>query len=418
MNGPVRRKSMPSRLAIRAIKTYRSEISHRLHTHCNLDPSCSTFGLRAFQDNGFMRASAMTARRLAACRRARRKPAASALRRAAAALAATATTLLLSLLFVGMQSVPAGAYVGGPCTVSIAGRVVDTLDADHPITLQQHTQIRVVGRANTAVGDYSITLYFAGIDFAERRGPTTNRSWSDTVDIDKYATKGVGLYEVMFSVQAVPATSEPACWGYAYIKIEGNPLKTPVGAAAMAAEAVGLVGLLASSAAAGRGVDIPEGFTEIPPEDRLFNRPMPEGETDADRWARMQAEEQALQAKQREEKLIDDMKSSASSCTLLMVSAFFLTGFAMVAGPSGGAASPSSLPRARWRPRFSFVGIVGGFLSGVGGLVLLQQYAVLFPTRTVAIVFVAGGVILGITLPSLLRVRAVRKTNRRLARLR
>ena len=56
----------------------------------------------------------------------------------------------------------------------------------------------------------------------------------------------------------------------------------------------------------------------------------------------------------------------------------------------------------------SFVGIVGGIMSGLGVLGLLQQAGSVYPTRNVAILAVVLGALWGIALPSLTRTRAVR----------
>jgi hypothetical protein len=89
----------------------------------------------------------------------------------------------------------------------------------------------------------------------------------------------------------------------------------------------------------------------------------------------------------------------------------------MAAGGAPAAAEPATrLPRAGWRPRISVVGIIGGLLAGVGTVVLLQQYAVVYPTRAVAIEGLAGGLALGLVIPSLLRVFAVWRLNRTIAR--
>jgi hypothetical protein len=100
-------------------------------------------------------------------------------------------------------------------------------------------------------------------------------------------------------------------------------------------------------------------------------------------------------------------------CVGFVIAAFMLT-LVAVAGAALTAAAPGP-GRVRFRPRLSFFGILGGLLAGLGAGVLLQQYAILYPTRTVAIIELAAGLALGILLPSLGRLRAVRRINRRLA---
>ena len=49
------------------------------------------------------------------------------------------------------------------------------------------------------------------------------------------------------------------------------------------------------------------------------------------------------------------------------------------------------------------LGPISGLLSGVGAGVLLQQYAIVDPTRTYAIIYVAGGFLFGLAVPLLRR---------------
>jgi hypothetical protein len=49
------------------------------------------------------------------------------------------------------------------------------------------------------------------------------------------------------------------------------------------------------------------------------------------------------------------------------------------------------------------VGPLSGVLTGVGAGVLLQQYAIVYPTRTYAIIYVAGGFLFGLAVPLLRR---------------
>ena len=72
-------------------------------------------------------------------------------------------------------------------------------------------------------------------------------------------------------------------------------------------------------------------------------------------------------------------------------------------------------PRVRWKPKFSLVSMVSGVMVGISILVLLHQNGTLYPTRTGAIIAVVGGLLFGILVPSLMRLRAVSKANTRIA---
>lgn len=66
--------------------------------------------------------------------------------------------------------------------------------------------------------------------------------------------------------------------------------------------------------------------------------------------------------------------------------------------------------RLRWRPRLSPMGVGGGLLLAGGILVLLQQYAVVYPTVIVVVVAVVLGVLAGFvpSIPGLAAARQAR----------
>lgn len=68
-----------------------------------------------------------------------------------------------------------------------------------------------------------------------------------------------------------------------------------------------------------------------------------------------------------------------------------------VAGATGAAAL-----RPGRGVRFSGLGVLGGLVAGLGGLVLAQQYGVVYPSPGVALGALGGGLVLGGTaFPSL-----------------
>ena len=69
----------------------------------------------------------------------------------------------------------------------------------------------------------------------------------------------------------------------------------------------------------------------------------------------------------------------------------------------------------RWKPLFSLVGMASGVLLGISILVLLHQNGTLYPTRNSVIIAAVAGLLFGIVVPSLMRLRAVSKANKRLA---
>ena len=69
----------------------------------------------------------------------------------------------------------------------------------------------------------------------------------------------------------------------------------------------------------------------------------------------------------------------------------------------------------RWKPLFTLVSMASGILLGISILVLLHQNGSLYPTRNSLIMAVVLGLLFGIAVPSLMRLRAVSKANKRLA---
>ena len=83
------------------------------------------------------------------------------------------------------------------------------------------------------------------------------------------------------------------------------------------------------------------------------------------------------------------------------------------------ATSGQPLRPIRWKPRISIIGTIGGLMMGLSAVVLLQQYGKLYPDRAFLIeALVAGAVIGGLVIPSLLRLRAVGRINAAVARVR
>lgn len=80
-----------------------------------------------------------------------------------------------------------------------------------------------------------------------------------------------------------------------------------------------------------------------------------------------------------------------------------ILGLALLAVSVGGAMSATTSGF-----RFPGFGLAGGVLGALGGLVLLQQFGAVYPSALVAIGTLAGGAIVGIGLPSLLRSVATR----------
>jgi hypothetical protein len=76
----------------------------------------------------------------------------------------------------------------------------------------------------------------------------------------------------------------------------------------------------------------------------------------------------------------------------------------------------AGIARVGWKPRISVLGSLGGLLLGLGVVVLLQQYGKLYPTTPILVGGVVAGVLLGgLVIPSLFRLLAVARINRKIA---
>jgi len=275
--------------------------------------------------------------------------------------------------------------------VDIGG--LSSSNASDAIEVKEHTAVPVTMQSAEGITHLRVQIEFAGFRWTVRDEPTSGTSWQNTVPVDDYAKYGVGLYKVIGQSMGPAGT----CSGSALVKVAGNPLKTVAGAAAAGITALGVVGLGVAGAVSALG-----GQAGV----RMAEEVAPGGTAGGS------------------DLLTDDQLPKVPKlpwlygCLLPALPALLLTGAAMAAG-AGPPSTPKQgvrLPRVGWRPRISAVSLIGGLLAGAGIVVLLQQYAVVYPTRAVAIEGLVGGLALGLIIPSLLRVFTIRRVNRALAR--
>jgi len=316
-----------------------------------------------------------------------------------------AATVVLVLTTLPALALLASADVNGNCSATINGVDVKGLsssDAGDAIEVKEHTAVPVTMQSAEGITHLRVQIEFAGVPWTVRDEPTSGTSWQNTVPVDKYAKWGVGLYKVIGQSEGPAGT----CSGSALVRVVGNPLTTVVGAAAAGITALGGLGLAAAGVASalegqaeGRAVEerVSKDFTWI-------GRP-----------------EHQLAPQEQDTEDVQDLKRTLHDlgfCYFFAFPALLLTGAAMAVGGGAPLATEPAvrLPRVGWRPRISAVALIGGLLAGAGTVVLLQQYAVVYPTRAVAIEGLAGGLALGLILPSLLRFFAVWRLNRTIAR--
>jgi hypothetical protein len=323
-----------------------------------------------------------------------------------------AATVALTLTTLPVLALLASADVNGDCSATINGVDVKGLsssDVGDAIEVKEHTAVPVTMQSAEGITHLRVQLEFAGFRWTVRDEPTSGTSWQNSVPVDKYAKYGVGLYKVIGQSEGPGGT----CSGSALVRVLGNPLTTVAGAAAAGITALGAVGLAAAGAASALGGQAEARTTEQRVTDEMEH--MAQAEDDVKRSREMW--EQYMENRRRQEEE-DRPWWAGGACSLAVLPALLLTGTAMAAG-GGSPPTPKRgvrLRRAGWRPRISAVGLVGGLLAGAGIVVLLQQYALIYPTRAVAIEGLVGGLALGLIIPSLLRVFAVLRVNQAIAR--
>ena len=322
-------------------------------------------------------------------------------RRRGVTLAAIAATAGLCVLVVAS---PASAAISGPCSASIAGSPVSGLGVgatDEPVTVQKDSAIAFSMAAHSTMTHYAIALEFGGFSWTVKDRDIKSQSWSDSVSVNHYAKYGVGLYKAS-GTSVGPGLS---CTGAALIKVEGNPLSSTAGQIGLGLAGVGGIGI------AGAGMMAM----------RASRSPRSVGEWAADTLEQQAKADESVSSTQGVDDAADVVAAvypeQVSGCFMFVLPALLLATGAMIGGGGGGKGSGvgRGLARVRFRPAISIVGLISGLFLGLGGGVLLQQYSVIYPTRTVAILELAVGIVVGLALPMFGRARAVRKMNRAIA---
>ena len=140
----------------------------------------------------------------------------------------------------------AAADISGPCTASIANQNVKgrgTGAFSDAITVKKDSVVPVTMSAASQISHLKIEIEFAGMRWTVRDKPSHGKSWASSVDVNKYAKYGVGLYKVIGS-----SSGGVSCSGSALVKVEGNPLSTVAGIVGLVAALAGLGGIGAAVA--------------------------------------------------------------------------------------------------------------------------------------------------------------------------
>ncbi len=303
----------------------------------------------------------------------------------------------------------ASAEINGPCGATLNGVDIASVNSgtrSDDIGVSEHGSVPILMTSATGFRSHKIQLEFAG-----RRWTVSNQqddgsnTFSDSVNVDDYATYGVGLYKV---IGVATLTDGSTCSGAATVDVSGNPLATVAGAVAVATVAVGTVGAVATGAGSLGALGGLEDVVKNAFREDQLRREEEAGADDRLRTAGIIIE--ALEG--------NPMRLLGCLGTLAMM--VVMLPFMAIAGGGGGAGeAPTSkaLPRARWTPHITLLGMLSGLLAGVGATVLLQQYSIDYPTLAAIIRNVIVGVaVYGLVIPTLGYTLAVRRLNGSIAR--
>jgi hypothetical protein len=292
------------------------------------------------------------------------------------------------------------AEIDGPCNAAIAGvslRDTDSNDPDTAIKVDKDSQIGVAMMASAGFASHTVSLEFAGIQWEVNSQTHDGQTdWVHVINVDDYATYGVGLYKV---VGEATLTDGSTCSGAALIDVQGSPFGTVAGILAAVSVVGGAAAIVMSSLASyGEGVQAR----------RRVRRWLD------DQVKRIEAGEMAVD--------MGAFKGAVGKLPIFPVwliaalPALLLTGSMVSAGGIGGAAVAGiRLPRSSFRPKISLIGGLGGIFFAEGIVVLLQQYAVQPLTQSSALAGVVVGLGLAVTVTTLVRLWSNAETNRAIA---
>ena len=256
----------------------------------------------------------------------------------------------LTALLAGPLAGGASGEVSGGCTATLKGQDVGPRSSTKPadaIDVDAKDEIVATATSSAPITGYKVQLEAGGFKWTVARGTASGNSWQRSVSVDKYASHGVGLYKVLGI-----STGPGACTGAVLVNVKGKgPLTTTAGLVGAALTGLGGIGIVTSAV-------------------RAVRRGVP-------------------------------ASARGGALALLILPPM------MIVGMGGSGSVPSSTPadhqRGRaWRLRLSPLAVLSGGVGGLGVVVLLQQYAVAYPTRGLALTGIGGGVLLGLLATNLL----------------
>jgi hypothetical protein len=303
---------------------------------------------------------------------------------AAALMAATGIALL--------AAAPANAYVENGCHARFAGVRLDGVPADgaHAIAVGKDDIVPMT-MSGTGKKFTELHIYFtvAGADVDLYDAPAGGGTWSHNVDIHSFARFGVGYYWLQGVGDFADGTS---CSGDVMIKVTGDPLGTVAGDVGLGTTVAGVLGMLgagASNIGSGGGGGTGTGGAVT--------------QSDVAKEEEHQRDLQNLPADYSPDDAAED--ASHGWCFLFGVLAVLVLPLLLVFGSSAALMAVAAPVTARVKRRNwpLVLGAFSGLLTGFGAGVLLQQYAIAYPSRTMTIVYLGGGILFGLSIPLLRR---------------
>jgi hypothetical protein len=287
--------------------------------------------------------------------------------------------LAVSALACGALVVAAGpGYaddITGGCTGTINGRDASTLTKSDPLSVKEGELIVVEGNVPAEAQNQNPNSYttvevdlladVVGVSTSEHLS-TGATYQSEGVAVDDYMQYGAGLYQVHVT------NTGPGwvCEYTGYVKMDTDPLGTPIGIAAAGSAVVGAVGLVLAKG------------TKRRPRRDWFDRLLSEHER-----ARRDDTLRAAYETDPGLRMVEEVRYAPVGPPWILATLTLPLAVMPVTGTAGaGAGVPPAVPSAAaprviwqqtaWKRGHAVLGFLTGGLLGIGVCVLLWQYAV------------------------------------------
>jgi hypothetical protein len=301
--------------------------------------------------------------------------------------------LLAAVGIALLAAAPASAEVNGGCSASMNGvNLAHTPPNGGPaVTVGKDDVVpfTMSGVGGQKFTELHIYLTFAGVDADIYDAPAGGGTWSHNVDVHSFARFGVGYYRLKGVGDLAGGGS---CDGEALIKVTGDPLGTVAGDAGVGATVAGVLGMLGAGLGAGGGGGASGPGGSVTQDDVKKEEDIKIEQERVDEYGNPLDQADAV------------LEQKRGWCLLLALAALVALPLLLLFGSSAAlmaVVAPAVKVRRRTWP--FVLGAFGGLLTGLGAGVLLQEYAIVYPTRTYGIIYIVGGILFGLAVPLLRR---------------